>query len=322
VPLEEQDRSLWDREQIDEGVALLDDVLRRGGAGPYRIQAAIAACHATAPSFEETPWREIAALYARLERFVPSDVVRLDDDRRGRGGSGDTPPYAVEREIEDLAAVVEAAGGAAAVFGNSSGAVLAPRAAAAGLPITRLALWEPPLQLDAGAPDRARAYAAELSACLEEGRRLGRGCADPLGRGSGHLHRVGDDRVEQVTHRVEPRGDRLHGAGLVGGAGQQLRAAGTRVGPGDLPARPGAAAAAVEQPGVPPAGPAVGAHLDAGDPAAPRPRPAAQPVRPSRRDARLPAQLERALGDLPGERRAALVRVAGPEEAVVDRVPR
>jgi RNA polymerase sigma-70 factor (ECF subfamily) len=80
VPLEEQDRSRWRREQIDEGVALLDEVLRQGGAGagPYRIQAAIAACHATAPSFAETPWTEIAALYGALERHVPSDIVRLN----------------------------------------------------------------------------------------------------------------------------------------------------------------------------------------------------------------------------------------------------
>ncbi|MES9543573.1 alpha/beta fold hydrolase [Actinomadura sp. NPDC000600] len=93
-------------------------------------------------------------------------------DRRGRGDSGDTPPYAVEREIEDLAAVIEAAGGSAAVYGMSSGAVLALRAAAHGLPITRLALFEPPFN---PAHDErithARAYNTELTGLLADGRR-------------------------------------------------------------------------------------------------------------------------------------------------------
>jgi pimeloyl-ACP methyl ester carboxylesterase len=65
-------------------------------------------------------------------------------DRRGRGDSGDTLPYAIEREIEDIDAVIQAAGGEANVWGSSSGAVLCLRAAAAGLPMTKLALWEPP----------------------------------------------------------------------------------------------------------------------------------------------------------------------------------
>ncbi|TFD76124.1 alpha/beta hydrolase [Cryobacterium sp. Sr8] len=65
-------------------------------------------------------------------------------DRRGRGDSTDIQPYAIEREIEDLAALIEAAGGSAFVYGHSSGAVLALEAAAAGLPITKLAAYEPP----------------------------------------------------------------------------------------------------------------------------------------------------------------------------------
>jgi pimeloyl-ACP methyl ester carboxylesterase len=65
-------------------------------------------------------------------------------DRRGRGDSGDTPPYTPDKEIEDLAAVIEHAGGEAMVYGMSSGAVLALQAAQAGLPITKLALYEPP----------------------------------------------------------------------------------------------------------------------------------------------------------------------------------
>ncbi len=62
-------------------------------------------------------------------------------DRRGRGESGDTPPFAVEREIEDLAAVIDATGGSASVYGTSSGAALVLRAAAAGLPIDRIDGW-------------------------------------------------------------------------------------------------------------------------------------------------------------------------------------
>ncbi|MEU4834287.1 alpha/beta fold hydrolase [Streptosporangium sp. NPDC023615] len=69
-------------------------------------------------------------------------------DRRGRGESGDTSPYAVEREVEDLAAVIEASGGPAFVHGFSSGAALGALGAAAGLPITMLSLLEPPVTLD------------------------------------------------------------------------------------------------------------------------------------------------------------------------------
>lgn len=68
-------------------------------------------------------------------------------DRRGRGESGDTPPHALAREVEDLAALLAAAGGSAFVYGHSSGAILALEAAAAGLPIRKLALYEPPLVL-------------------------------------------------------------------------------------------------------------------------------------------------------------------------------
>lgn len=89
-------------------------------------------------------------------------------DRRGRGDSGDTQPYAVDREIEDLAAVIEAAGGAAMVCGMSSGAVLALRAAAAGVPITRLALYEPPLTESGPDPDHtARLATATPAEALE-----------------------------------------------------------------------------------------------------------------------------------------------------------
>src|SRR5215213_5380951 len=85
---------------------------------------------------------------AALATILASDLTVLNYDRRGRGPSGDTPPYAVEREVEDLEAVIAAAGGSASVYGTSSGAALALEAAARGLPLTKLALWEPPFILD------------------------------------------------------------------------------------------------------------------------------------------------------------------------------
>ncbi|MGW2291650.1 RNA polymerase sigma factor [Streptomyces phaeochromogenes] len=78
VTLEDQDRTAWDRAEADEGAALLETALRRGRPGPYQIQAAIAACHVTAATAEETDWADIAALYGELARHVPSDVVELN----------------------------------------------------------------------------------------------------------------------------------------------------------------------------------------------------------------------------------------------------
>jgi|SRR5215469_3934843 RNA polymerase sigma-70 factor (ECF subfamily) len=78
VTLEEQDRSVWDREQIAEGLALVERALRMGQIGPYQLQAAIAALHAEAESSEETDWRQIAALYGELARLNPNPVVLLN----------------------------------------------------------------------------------------------------------------------------------------------------------------------------------------------------------------------------------------------------
>ncbi|MDQ0959005.1 pimeloyl-ACP methyl ester carboxylesterase [Streptomyces sp. B4I13] len=92
-------------------------------------------------------------------------------DRRGRGGSGDTAPYAVRREVEDLGALVDAAGGEAALYGVSSGGALALEAAAAGLPVRRVAVYETPYAVDEeGARERA-AYTAALTEALAQGRR-------------------------------------------------------------------------------------------------------------------------------------------------------
>jgi pimeloyl-ACP methyl ester carboxylesterase len=92
-------------------------------------------------------------------------------DRRGRGDSTDTQPYAVEREIEDLAAMIQAAGGSAFVVGGSSGAILSLDAAAHGLPITRLALYEPPFAIgDDTRPALPEDYVERLRELAASGR--------------------------------------------------------------------------------------------------------------------------------------------------------
>lgn len=78
IGLSEQDRRLWDREAIGEGLSLLETALAHGSPGPYQIQAAIAACHAQAPDAESTDWKQIVGLYARLIDLNPTAVVRLN----------------------------------------------------------------------------------------------------------------------------------------------------------------------------------------------------------------------------------------------------
>jgi RNA polymerase sigma-70 factor (ECF subfamily) len=79
VLLEEQDRALWDRTQIAEGLSLVEDALRvPGRPQPYAVQAAIAALHARAPGWEDTDWPQIAGLYEVLLRISPSPVIELN----------------------------------------------------------------------------------------------------------------------------------------------------------------------------------------------------------------------------------------------------
>jgi RNA polymerase sigma-70 factor (ECF subfamily) len=78
LTLEEQDRTHWKAGLIDEGSRILEAALRRRRPGPYQVQAAIAACHATASEAATTDWVEIAALYGELARMVPSPVVELN----------------------------------------------------------------------------------------------------------------------------------------------------------------------------------------------------------------------------------------------------
>ncbi|MDT0344909.1 alpha/beta fold hydrolase [Streptomyces litchfieldiae] len=103
-----------------------------------------------------------------LAERLAADFTVFTYDRRGRGGSGDGPPYAVDREIEDLAAVIAAAGGRAHVHGISSGGLLALEALArGGAAIDRLSVFEPPLPEDGV----TRQLAAQLAALVADGQR-------------------------------------------------------------------------------------------------------------------------------------------------------
>ncbi|MEA2545747.1 MAG: hypothetical protein QOI09_1020 [Chloroflexota bacterium] len=107
---------------------------------------------------------------AGLADALNGEFTTYNYDRRGRGDSGDTAPYAVQREIEDIEAVIALAGGHAHLFGSSSGAGLAFEAAAAGAPIDKLVLWEPPYNLDpAGRPPADSVE--QLDRMVAEGRR-------------------------------------------------------------------------------------------------------------------------------------------------------
>jgi len=78
VTLEEQDRTVWDRGEIGQGLELVETALRLQNIGPYQLQAAIAAIHAHAASFDQTDWTEIAALYRQLANISPSPVIALN----------------------------------------------------------------------------------------------------------------------------------------------------------------------------------------------------------------------------------------------------
>jgi pimeloyl-ACP methyl ester carboxylesterase len=114
-------------------------------------------------------------MFAHLADLLAPRFTVINYDRRGRGDSGDTLPYAVEREIEDIGALIAEAGGTASVYAHSSGAGLALHAAAQGLPIAKLVLHEPPYAHYGpdGEEERriAREYAENLKVILSEGRR-------------------------------------------------------------------------------------------------------------------------------------------------------
>ncbi|GIE48670.1 alpha/beta fold hydrolase [Actinoplanes nipponensis] len=117
------------------------------------------------------------AIATRQLQPAPAAIAELtglrvvEYDRRGRGESGDTLPYAVDREIEDIAALIEVVGGHGWLLGESSGATLALEAARAGQPVDGLLLYEPPIVADDGRPPVPADYTERLDALLAEGRR-------------------------------------------------------------------------------------------------------------------------------------------------------
>jgi pimeloyl-ACP methyl ester carboxylesterase len=125
----------------------------RSGDGPPLVMIVGAFCDRSSTSSVAA---ELASRYTVLEY-----------DRRGRGDSGDTPPYAIEREIEDMTAVLNAAGAPAFVYGHSSGAALALEAAARQVPMRALVAYEPPYT---GTHGSSAAAARELSELAEAGR--------------------------------------------------------------------------------------------------------------------------------------------------------
>ncbi len=106
-----------------------------------------------------------------LAALLAKNFTVFNYDRRGRGDSGDTAPYAVTREIEDIEALIDEAGGDAFVVGFSSGAALALQAAARGLPIKKLALFEPPFIVDDSQPRPPADLTSRYNEMIAAGRR-------------------------------------------------------------------------------------------------------------------------------------------------------
>ena len=107
---------------------------------------------------------------AELAERLSTRFCVLNYDRRGRGDSGNTPPFTVDKEYADLAAVLAVAGEPARLVGSSGGAVIALEAAARGLPVARLALWEPSYVVDDSRPPVPKDYREQLERLVAEGR--------------------------------------------------------------------------------------------------------------------------------------------------------
>jgi pimeloyl-ACP methyl ester carboxylesterase len=155
----------------------------RSGAGPALILVDAAG-----------NYRDFRPLRAPVERLAARFTVYVYD-RRGRGASTDTLPYGVEREVDDLAALIAEAGGSAGVYAMSSGCLLALHAAASGLAIPKLALFEPPIEPDE-TPTPESDFTAELAALVAAGRR--RDAVEFFQRGIG----VPDEIIAQMQAPV------------------------------------------------------------------------------------------------------------------------
>jgi pimeloyl-ACP methyl ester carboxylesterase len=143
--------------QSQDGTCIAYDNLGRGPALIY-INGALS-------------HRRFAPIKADAEAFAAHFTV-YSYDRRGRGESSDTPPYAVAREIEDISALIDASGGAAYLYGHSSGATLALEAALSlGSRVRKLALYEPPYSEDDAARREALEFTAQLKQLLADNQR-------------------------------------------------------------------------------------------------------------------------------------------------------
>jgi pimeloyl-ACP methyl ester carboxylesterase len=186
---------------------------RRGTGPPLIIVAGATAYRAIAPSEDQ------------LAELLAADFTVFRYDRRGRGESGDAQSYAVEREIEDLGALVDEAGGSAIALGFSSGAVLALEAAEAGLPLTGLALYEPPFIVDDSRPAMPDDYVSRLRELVAADRRadaseyfLQQAVGLPQEVVAGMRQNGALAAVDEVAHTIandgEIMGDTIHGRPL------------------------------------------------------------------------------------------------------------
>ncbi len=198
---------------------------------------------------------------SELARLLAPHFTVYGFDRRGRGQSGDTLPYAVDREIDDIQALIERAGGSAFLYGHSSGGPLAMRAALRlGRQVSKIAMYEAPYNNDPGAQEPWRQYLGQLTTALAEGRR---GDAVALflrlcrhARRSGRQPAPGAVLAGPGSRRADPglRPRRDHGPVPLG-AGRAGRAGlGARPGDGgrqrawpSCPVRPGHSARAIPQ---------------------------------------------------------------------------